>query len=234
MSGAEEKAMITLKDVGKIYNEGRPNALAALSAIDLEVKVDAVTVFKGPSGSGKTTLMTIIGCLARPTSGRVFLGGEMISSLPEKFLTEIRRSTFGFVFQRFNLIRGLTVLDNVMLPAYPLAPARSALIARARDRLAELDLADKAEVPVEYLSGGEAQRAAIARALINDPRIVIADEPTANLDTALALRFLDIVRALKAAGKTVLMTSHDPRIWEADAVDEVVTMKDGRISGEWD
>ncbi|PLX35988.1 MAG: ABC transporter ATP-binding protein [Hyphomicrobiales bacterium] len=225
--------MIILNDVSKIYNEGRPNALTALDNITLTVRDDAVTVFKGPSGSGKTTLMTLIGCLARPTSGRVSLNGELISNLPEKFLTEIRRTTFGFVFQRFNLVRGLTTLDNVMLPAYPLAPARDELIERARGQLADLDLADKADVPVELLSGGEAQRAAIARALINDPQIIIADEPTANLDTELALRFLDIVKDLRQRGKTVLMTSHDPRIWEADIVDEVVAMKDGRIAGDF-
>ena len=225
--------MIELKDVSKLYNEGRPNEVRALVDVNLVIERDKVTVFKGPSGSGKTTLLSIVGCLSRPTTGRVFLGGDLVSGLPERFLTEIRRSTYGFVFQRFHLVRGLTVLDNVMLPAYPLAPPHAELRERAMARLESLGLADKAAMPVEHLSGGETQRAAIARALINDPQIVIADEPTANLDTALTERFLEIVAELRAEGRTVLMTSHDPRIWQSDLVDAVIEMRDGRVVGEF-
>lgn len=221
--------MITLNDVSKIYNEGRPNALTALDNITLTVRDDAVTVFKGPSGSGKTTLLTLVGCLARPTTGRITIDGDMVSGLPERFLTDIRRSTFGFIFQRFNLIRGLTVLENVMLPAAPTGEAHGTVRARAMAQLEALGMAHKAATAVEYLSGGEAQRAAIARALINDPVVLIADEPTANLDSALSERFLDIVRAERAAGRTMVITSHDPRIWEADCVDTVVSMRDGRL-----
>ncbi|MDD8023652.1 MAG: ABC transporter ATP-binding protein [Paracoccaceae bacterium] len=223
--------MISLQSVSKLYNEGRPNQVQALCDIDLEIAPRQVTVFKGPSGSGKTTLLSIVGCMARPSSGRVFVDGQMVSGLPEKFLTEQRRSTFGFVFQRFNLIRGLSVLENVMLPAVPLGLDHAALKARAQDRLAQLGLGAKAGVKVEYLSGGETQRAAIARALINDARILIADEPTANLDTELTHRFLDIVAELRDDGRTVIMTSHDPRIWQADMVNAVIEMRDGRISG---
>jgi len=223
--------MISLQSVSKLYNEGRPNEVQALRDIDLEIAPRAVTVFKGPSGSGKTTLLSIVGCMARPSAGRVFVDGQMVSGLPEKFLTEQRRTTFGFVFQRFNLIRGLSVLENVMLPAVPLGPDHAALKRRALDRLEQLGLGAKADMKVEYLSGGETQRAAIARALINDARILIADEPTANLDTELTHRFLEIVAALRDEGRTVIMTSHDPRIWEADMVNAVIEMQDGRISG---
>ncbi|MDF2140733.1 ABC transporter ATP-binding protein [Paenirhodobacter sp. CAU 1674] len=223
--------MISLQSVSKLYNEGRPNEVQALRDIDLEIAPRAVTVFKGPSGSGKTTLLSIVGCMARPSTGRVFVDGQMVSGLPEKFLTEQRRTTFGFVFQRFNLIRGLSVLENVMLPAVPLGPDHAALRRRALDRLEQLGLGAKADMKVEYLSGGETQRAAIARALINDARILIADEPTANLDTELTHRFLEIVAALRDEGRTVIMTSHDPRIWEADMVNAVIEMQDGRISG---
>lgn len=223
--------MISLQSVSKLYNEGRPNEVQALRDIDLEIAPRAVTVFKGPSGSGKTTLLSIVGCMARPSTGRVFVEGQMVSGLPEKFLTEQRRTTFGFVFQRFNLIRGLSVLENVMLPAVPLGPDHAALKRRALDRLEQLGLGAKADMKVEYLSGGETQRAAIARALINDARILIADEPTANLDTELTHRFLEIVAALRDEGRTVIMTSHDPRIWEADMVNAVIEMQDGRISG---
>ncbi|SDK06221.1 ABC transporter ATP-binding protein [Aliiruegeria lutimaris] len=221
--------MISVQSVCKTYNEGRPSALTALDGIDLEIARNALTVFKGPSGSGKTTLLSIISCMARPTSGRVLIDGRMVSGLPERFLTLERRRTFGFVFQRFNLIRGLSVLENVLLPATPLGGERRADAKRALARLEMLGIAGKAGERVEFLSGGEAQRAAIARALINDPPVLIADEPTANLDTELAHRFLDIVSGLRAEGRTVIMTSHDPRIWAADQVDRVVSMRDGRL-----
>lgn len=221
--------MISLKSVSKLYNEGKPNEVRAISHIDLVVPRNAVTVLMGPSGSGKTTLLSMIGCLARPTTGRVYVDGEMVSGLPEKFLTELRRTKFGFVFQRFNLIRGISVLENVMLPAAPLAPEYGELKARARYRLAHLGLAEKADMPIEFLSGGETQRAAIARALINNAPILIADEPTANLDTRLTTRFLEIIRELRDEGKTIIMTSHDPRICESSLVDEVVEMHDGKI-----
>lgn len=220
--------MIELTSVTKTYNQGCPNEVTAVRDIDLSVAA-GVTVLKGPSGSGKTTLLTLIGCLARPTSGRVRLNGEVISGLPEKFLNQIRRKTFGFVFQQHNLIRGLTALDNVMIPAFPLGEPRGGLKSRALDLLALMQVQHRAATPVELLSGGEAQRVAIARALINEPETVIADEPTANLDTHLTQQFLEIVSSLKERGKSVLMSSHDPRIWQAPIVDRVVSMSDGRI-----
>ena len=178
--------MISLNQVTKLYNEGQPNEFAALKEAQLDIARDSLVVFKGPSGSGKTTLLSIIGCMARPTSGRVTIDGRRVSGLPESFLTRERRSTFGFVFQRFNLVRGLTVMENVVLPAAPLGGDPRAVADSARDRLEALGLGAKADTLVEHLSGGETQRAAIARALINDPPVLIADEPTANLDTELA------------------------------------------------
>ncbi len=221
--------MICLDKVSKIYNEGQDNEVRAVREVSLEIAADRTTVFKGPSGSGKTSLLTLIGCLSRPSSGRVKLNGEIISGLPEKFMTQIRRKTFGFIFQRFNLIRGLNVIENVMLPAYPLGPDHALLHNNALDLLEMLEISHKAQTSIEHLSGGEAQRVAIARALINDPAVVIADEPTANLDTRLTVQFLQIIEDLRRQGKTVLMTSHDPRIWRADCVDTVISMEDGRI-----
>lgn len=221
--------MIILQEVAKFYNEGRPNEVRALEGVSLSLARGGVTVLKGPSGSGKTTLLSVIACMARPSAGRVSVAGEVVSSLPERYLTELRRTMFGFVFQRFNLIRGLSVLENVLLPSVPLGGDRGAVAARAMARLGALGLADKAQMPVEYLSGGETQRAAIARALINEAPILIADEPTANLDGHLTGRFLEIVAGLKAEGKTVIMTSHDPRIWGAAGVDRVVALEDGRV-----
>jgi putative ABC transport system ATP-binding protein len=220
--------MIELSEVTKVYNQGRENEVAAIRGVSLTIKAREVTVLKGPSGSGKTTLLTLIGCLARPTSGRVRLRGEAVSSLPEKFLAELRRRTFGFVFQQHNLIRGVSALQNVMLPAYPLGVPHARLAATALEMLAQLGLEHRAGLTAEHLSGGEAQRVAIARALINSPEVVVADEPTANLDTALTQQFLEIVARFKSEGKTVLMTSHDPRIWQAPLVDNVITLADGR------
>jgi putative ABC transport system ATP-binding protein len=221
--------MIKLTNIRKAYNQGRENEFWALDGIDLEIEAQRVTALCGPSGSGKTTLLTIVGCLARPTSGRVHLRERDISGLPERFLTEIRRSTFGFVFQQFNLIKGLTARDNVMLPAYPLGGDWRALHDRAETLLDSLKLGHRRDARVEWLSGGEQQRVAIARAMINDPEVVIADEPTANLDTALSREFLAILENLKEQGKTILLTSHDPLVIESTVVDTVVNLRDGRV-----
>ena len=221
--------MIRLEHVTRIHNEGRPNAVVAVNDVSLEIPKERVTVLRGPSGSGKTTLLTLIGCLARPTQGRIWLDDELISALPERFMTEVRRRTFGFIFQRFNLIRGLNALENVMLPAYPTGESHAALKARAAALLERFGLKARMHEKSELLSGGEAQRVAIARALINDPAWIIADEPTASLDTALVDQFIEEMRALKKAGKSIIITSHDPRIWQADVVDRIVTMQDGRI-----
>ena len=221
--------MIELASIRKAYNQGRDNEFWALNGIDLTIEQGRVTAFCGPSGSGKTTLLTIVGCLARPTSGRVRLSGRDISGLPERFLTDIRRSTFGFVFQQFNLIKGLTARDNVMLPAYPLGGEWRALHERAESLLDSLKLGHRRGARVEWLSGGEQQRVAIARALVNDPEVVIADEPTANLDTALSREFLAILEGLKVQGKTILLTSHDPLVVESAIVDRVISLRDGRV-----
>jgi putative ABC transport system ATP-binding protein len=222
-------ARIELAGIGKVYHEGEPNAFTALSDIDLVIDSGRITVLQGPSGSGKTTLLTLAGCLARPTSGRVRLDGEVVSGLPERFTAELRRKRFGFVFQQFNLIAGLSLRDNVMLPAYPTGIGQRALVARADALLARLDLARRAHARVESLSGGEQQRVAIARALINDPPVFIADEPTANLDSALSAAFLDVVAALRAEGRTVVLSSHDPRICASPLIDRVVRLADGRV-----
>ncbi len=221
--------MIELDDIHKAFNQGQPNEYWALSGISLRVAARQVTALSGPSGSGKTTLLTLLGCLARPTRGRVRLRDEDVSGLPERFLTEIRRRTFGFVFQQFNLVRGLSALDNVMLPAYPLGLPYGQLREKAENQLDGLDLGHRRDARVEWLSGGEQQRVAIARALINDPEVIIADEPTANLDTALSRQLLDILSRLIDEGRTILLTSHDPLVVESNVVDRVVRLRDGRL-----
>jgi putative ABC transport system ATP-binding protein len=224
--------VIELRDLRKAFNQGRPNEFWAIRGVSLSLEANRITVLKGPSGSGKTTLLSMIGCLARPTEGRILFEDRLLSGLPERFLTEVRRRTFGFIFQQFNLIKGLSVLENVMLPAYPLGVPRQALEAGARRLLSQFGLADKAGYRVEWLSGGEAQRTAICRALINGPRVLIADEPTANLDTERSRDFMRIVGELKAGGKTVLLSSHDPEVYDAPHVDRVIEMRDGRLAGD--
>ncbi|MFZ5906617.1 MAG: ABC transporter ATP-binding protein [Nitrospirota bacterium] len=223
--------MIELSAVSKVYNAGKQNELAALRGISISIDPGRVTVLQGPSGSGKTTLLSIIGCMIRPTAGRVRVNGTEITSLPERFLTEIRRMTFGFVFQQFNLIRGLSVLDNVMLPAYPCGEPYATLKKRTLEMLDRFRMGDKAASKTEWLSGGEAQRVSIARALINNPTVIIADEPTAHLDTKLSRAFMALLGEMKEHGKTVLIASHDPLVYESEIVDCVVGMRDGTVTG---
>ena len=224
--------MIELSGVRKAFNQGRPNEFWALNGTDLNIAPRQVTVFFGPSGSGKTTLLTVVGCLARPTVGRVRLKDRDISGLPERFLTGLRRRTFGFIFQQFNLIRSLSAIENIMLPAYPLGGDWRELKERAEFLLDSLRLSHRRTARVEWLSGGEQQRVAIARALINDPEVLIADEPTANLDTALSMEFLGILETLAGQGRSILLTSHDPLVVESAVVRRVVTLRDGRIVGD--
>ena len=234
--------MIELARVTKRFNAGRANEFTAVRDVSLTVARGGVTVLKGPSGSGKTTLLTLIGCMSRPTSGRIVLRGIRteavpaadgdrieISGLPERFLTGIRRSTFGFIFQQFNLVRGITVLENVMLPAYPTGEAYGAVRTRALDLLERFGITRHASARIDLLSGGELQRVAIARALINEPAVIIADEPTAHLDSALSRDFMAIVGSFKAAGRTILIASHDPIVFESPLADAVVEMRDGGV-----
>jgi len=235
--------VIELVGVTKTFNSGRPHQFTALNSVTLVVRPEEITVFKGPSGSGKTSLLTMIGCMARPTSGRIFLKGVAaalpfqeegveaveITSLPERFLTAIRRSTFGFIFQQFNLINGISVLENVMLPAYTTGEGVAHVKARALSLLEQFSIGRHAAQRVELLSGGELQRVAIARALINNPAIIIADEPTAHLDSKLSEEFMAIVAQLKSEGRSVLIASHDPLVFDSPLIDSLVEMRDGEV-----
>ena len=221
--------MIELASVSLTYHAGRPNAYTALRDVDLTIAAGQATALRGPSGSGKSSLLALAGAMLRPSSGRVRLAGEDISALPERFLAELRLTRFGFVFQRFHLIPGLSVLDNILLPAYPLALPHRELMTRAAWLMERFDITRHARRRVDWLSGGELQRVAIARALINDPPCIIADEPTAHLDSALASEFLAELARLKAAGKTLILASHDSQVFESGLVDRVVDLHDGRI-----
>jgi putative ABC transport system ATP-binding protein len=221
--------MIELQQIRKVFNAGKPNEYVAVDDVSLTVEAGKVTVLRGPSGSGKTTLLSVLGCMARPTSGRIVLLDREVTSLPERFLTEVRRKTFGFIFQQYNLIQGISVMENVMLPAYPIGESFQALKQRAEKLLHLFNLGRKAAAKVEWLSGGEAQRTAIARALVNNPAVIIADEPTAHLDTKLSRELMEIVKDLKVEGKTTIIASHDPIVHDSPVVDRVVDMRDGKI-----
>ena len=221
--------MIELFNIEKTFNRGKENQFTALKEVSLSIEHNRITVLKGPSGSGKTTLSSVIGCMSRPTSGRIKIDGREITSLPERFLADIRRDNFGFIFQRFNLISGISVLENIVLPTYPMGKKYSKVKKKAVALLEKLNISSKIGQEVENLSSGEQQRVAIARALINDPVFIIADEPTAHLDQDMAVKFIDIVSKLQAEGKTLLIASHDPLLYESKIVHQVIELRDGRV-----
>ena len=221
--------MIKTESVTKYFNRGKPDELIAVRDVSLEINKGDFVVFKGPSGSGKTTLLSLIGCMSRPTSGKVLVENKDVSRLPERFMTEVRRNTFGFIFQQFNLIRGLTVCDNVMLPLYPTDLQPSELKKRAEKTLNDLNMLRRKDFLVQKISGGEQQRTAIARALINNPDIILADEPTAHLDTHLSEEFLSMMRRLQEQGKTIVIATHDPLVYEKEYVNLVIQMRDGTV-----
>jgi putative ABC transport system ATP-binding protein len=224
-------ALIRLEEVCKTYHPQRPDAVAAVSGVSLAVAPGEALVLRGPSGSGKTSLLSLIGCMARPTSGRVIVAGEEVSRFPESFLTRVRRRTFGFVFQQYHLIHELSVRDNVMLPLYPENLGIAEMRRRVAAALAEVELEALAARRVTHLSGGEQQRVAIARALVNRPRVLIADEPTAHLDSRLSNELLERFADLKRNGLTLVIASHDPLVCEHPLVDHAVRLRDGRLDG---
>ncbi|TKB26246.1 ABC transporter ATP-binding protein [Desulfopila sp. IMCC35006] len=222
-------ALIEVDNVVKIYNPGLADELTAVHAASLSIEAGEVAVLTGPSGSGKTSLLSLIGCMARPTSGRILVDGKDVVKLPERFLTNIRRQAFGFIFQQFHLIRELTVLENVLLPLFPLALGTRTMNERALSILERLKIDNKKHLQVKKLSGGEQQRVAIARALINKPRIIIADEPTAHLDRKLAQEFIDTLDQLNHEGKTIIIATHDPFVHDNPLVTRSIVMRDGQI-----
>ncbi|MEW6108940.1 MAG: ABC transporter ATP-binding protein [Nitrospirota bacterium] len=222
--------IIRTENVTKYYNKGKINEALAVNDVTLTVRHGDFAVLKGPSGSGKTTLLSLIGCMTRPTSGSINVKGRDVSHLPERFLTDLRRKIFGFIFQQFHLIQGINVLQNVMLPLYPTDISISRLKTRAEGILESLGMSKRRAFPVQGLSGGEQQRTAIARALINDPDIILADEPTAHLDTALSVEFMDIMRTFRDKGKTIIIATHDPLVFESGDIDLIVEMRDGSVT----
>jgi putative ABC transport system ATP-binding protein len=224
-----EKKLIQTENLGKVYNSGMPDELSALHNVSIEIDRNRITVLKGPSGSGKTSLLSLISCMSRPTAGRIFVEEKDVVKLPERFLTNIRRAKFGFIFQQLHLIRNVSVLENILLPLYPLSMTASIMREKALAIMKKLGIEDKRNFKVKQLSGGEQQRVAIARAMVNDPEIIIADEPTAHLDTKLASEFMEILESLLNEGKTIVIATHDLFVHEHLLVHKTISMRDGCI-----
>jgi putative ABC transport system ATP-binding protein len=221
------KTVIDVRDVWKIYRMGKVQ-VPALRGLDFEVKKDDFVAVMGPSGSGKSTAMNIIGCLDVPTKGAVFLDGKNIAKMSESDLAKIRGQEIGFIFQQFNLIPSLTALENVELPMIFQGVPEAKKIAKAKELLKLVGLEDRMNHRPSELSGGEQQRVAIARALANNPEIILADEPTGNLDSKTGEKIMEILVDLhEKQKKTIIVITHDADI--ANYADRKLVLKDGKL-----
>lgn len=215
--------MIRTENICKTYRS-KAGVVNAISNLSITVRKGKCLLLQGPSGSGKSTLLNLMGCLSHPTSGMLFVDGREVSHLPDQFLTEIRRRKIGFIFQTFNLLQGCTALDNIGMPLLPLGLHHEARRQKSLSLLQRVNLEHRAHFRVNDLSGGEQQRVAVARALVNDPAIIIADEPNSNIDRYNARLILGMLRDLKREGRTLIISSHDLSFECDDLVDEVLTM----------
>lgn len=221
------KNIVTLTGVKKLYKMGS-ETVAALNGVDLRIDEGEFVALMGPSGSGKSTLMNILGCLDRPTQGSYKLLDQEVSGLSDDQLAAIRNKTIGFVFQNFNLLPKLTSLENVALPAVYAGLNTSNRLKLAMEALEKVSLSDRAEHLPSELSGGQRQRVAIARAIAMRPSIIMADEPTGNLDTKSTGEIMEIFKDLHANGSTIILVTHEPDIAQAAA--RQILVKDGKIT----
>jgi len=221
--------IIELKEIRKTYFMGA-TSLEVLKGISLRIFKNEYVALMGPSGSGKSTLMNIIGCLDTPTSGRYILNNQDVSKMPDDELAEVRNTEIGFVFQQFNLLPRLTAAENVALPLIYAGTGKKERMERAMEALKKVALEDRSHHKPNELSGGQIQRVAIARALVNNPAILLADEPTGNLDTKTSIEVMNIFSAIQAAGNTVVLVTHEEDI--ASYAKRIVRLRDGLIESD--
>ena len=218
--------MIRARDVRKTYHVGS-QVVHALDGLDLDIQANEYVALMGPSGSGKSTLMNILGCLDTPTSGSYTLNGQDVSSMEDDALAEIRNREIGFVFQTFNLLPRYSALENVALPMIYAGVSRAKREARAKEVLDQVGLGDRMDHKPNELSGGQRQRVAVARALVMRPSIILADEPTGNLDTATSHEVMELFSTIQKAGNTVILVTHEEDI--AACAQRIVRLRDGRV-----
>jgi putative ABC transport system ATP-binding protein len=219
--------LISLHRVSRVYSMGRLD-VPALDDVSLEVRAGEFVAIVGPSGSGKSTMMNILGCLDRPTHGSYCLAGTRVADLDDDGLAALRSRTIGFVFQSYNLLPRTTALDNVATPLLYQGIGRAERARRAQAALERLGLGDRMDHEPTELSGGQQQRVAVARALVTEPALILADEPTGNLDSHAGADVIALLRELHAAGRTIVLITHDPEV--AASADRQIHLLDGRIA----
>ena len=221
--------IIHLEGIQKSYYMGK-QPLPVLKGVSLDIMKNEYVALMGPSGSGKSTLMNILGCLDTPTAGRYVLNGQDVSKMPDDSLADVRNIEIGFVFQQFNLLPRLTAAENVALPLVYAGVPRKLRHERAMAVLEKVSLSDRSHHKPNELSGGQCQRVAIARALINNPSLILADEPTGNLDSKTSVEIMDIFTSIQAAGNTVVLVTHEEDI--ANYSHRIVRLRDGLIESD--
>ena len=222
--------MICTEDLWKTYDMGSEQQVHALRGVDLRMDRNEYVAIMGPSGSGKSTLMNLIGCLDSPTKGRYWLNGQLVSDLDDDELARIRNKEIGFVFQTFNLLARATALHNVELPLIYNGTASEERIERAKAALKAVDLGERMMHKPNELSGGQRQRVAVARALVNNPAIILADEPTGNLDSQTGAEIMALFDRLHHEGNTIVLVTHEHDI--AEYAHRVIHFKDGKVAGD--
>jgi putative ABC transport system ATP-binding protein len=221
--------MIKLKELTLTYNIEKENEFKALKNINLHINSHELVILKGVSGSGKSTLLSLIVALIKPTSGEIKVDNKLIAKLPDVHASKFRSQDIGFIFQSFNLFENLTVYENIALPLVPLKLSQKEIETKVNCALELANISHKKTQSVKNLSGGEKQRTAIARALVNNPKIILCDEPTANLDKANSLAFIEVLKELKSLDKTIVIATHDPLFESLEFVDRVIFIENGEI-----
>lgn len=224
--------MVTVENVSKVFNEGSPQAFEALRSVNLELAKGETMIISGISGSGKSTLLSLIAAMDKPSFGKIVVNGELISKLPDLHASAYRAKSIGFIFQHFNLLEALSVEENVIVPLINSGLDIQTIKEMAEKSMQRASISHKASQQVNALSGGEKQRCAIARALVHDPELIICDEPTANLDKANSLKFIEILQRLHEREKSIIVATHDPLFETLSFVGRVLHMEDGVICGE--